>query len=91
MTTPNELDEAVRAAAEPYVQNGEVIVTWVVLAATRNYRDGGSVVVLPGESGMPLWTAKGIVHDALDEMRMIGSRIVDDTSEDPGEGFGPAA
>jgi len=87
MTTPTELDEAVRAAAEPYVQNGETIVAWVVLAATRNFRDGGTVVVLPSEAGMPLWTAKGIIHDAIDEMRM-GTGIVDDTSED---GYGPAA
>lgn len=91
MTTGAELDDAVRAAAEQYVQDGETIVAWVVLAATRNFRDGGSVVVLPCETGMPLWMAKGIMHDAIDETRIIGSAIVDDAGEDDtGRGRGAA-
>jgi len=60
------LDEHVRRAAGALVDPGEVVVSWVVLAATRNASDGGTVLFIPSNAAMPAWEAKGIVGDALD-------------------------
>ena len=65
----DDLAAAIHAAAEPLVENGEVIVGWVVLAATRDARDGGTVLVIPGDRGMPGWAVKGMLTDGLDTVR----------------------
>jgi hypothetical protein len=76
MSTTDPLDEAVRAAAGTLVQSGEQIITWVVLCGTRNFNGDGGVIVMPAEVSMPVWQAKGILVDALDEIRNGGGRMV---------------
>lgn len=64
-----DLGDAISSAAEPLIEDGEVIVAWIVLAATRTHRDGGTVVVLPSDNALPAWQVKGILADALDSVR----------------------
>lgn len=65
------LDEAIRAHMAADVDpDGEVIVAWVTLAATRSH-DGGGVVIYSGsDEAMPRWQVRGI----LDEMRAVIDR-----------------
>jgi hypothetical protein len=60
------LDEAVRAhAADVVHSDGEVIVSWLALAAVRRYDGGGVVIQMPSSDVMPWWEARGILHEAL--------------------------
>jgi|tagenome__1003787_1003787.scaffolds.fasta_scaffold18418463_1 hypothetical protein len=66
---PADLDDAIQGAAGALVEPGELIVSWVVLAATRNASDGGTVLVIPSNAAMPAWEVKGILEDARDSVR----------------------
>jgi hypothetical protein len=60
------LDEAIRAhAADVMSSDGEVIVSWLALAAVRRYDGGGVVIQMPSSEVMPWWEARGILHEAL--------------------------
>lgn len=59
------LDDAIKAYAEDIVDDGEVIIDWIVCAATRRYDGGGVVITLSGQDGMPEWQARGILTTAL--------------------------
>lgn len=59
------IDQAIRDhAASELSPDGEVIVSWLALAAVRRHDGGGTVISLP--SGvMPYWEARGLLHEAL--------------------------
>jgi hypothetical protein len=60
------LDEALRAhAASAMYADGEVVVSWLALAAVRRYDGGGAVIHMPSSDVMPWWEARGILHEAL--------------------------
>lgn len=60
------LDIALRAHAMNAIDpSGEVIVTWLALAATRRYDGGGAVIHMPADEAMPFWEARGILGEAL--------------------------
>lgn len=87
---PADLDDAIRAAAGALVDADEVIVSWVVLAATRNASDGGTVLVIPANAAMPGWEVKGIIADAQDSVR-TGQMYGDEEGGPPGWPDNPAA
>lgn len=58
------LDDAVRQHLASYVDDGEVIASWMVLAATRSAEDGGVVLVETSEA-MPQWEARGVLATAM--------------------------
>lgn len=73
--TRAELDTAVRAhAASQLEDDGEVIVSWIALAATRRYDGGGVVIHMPSDHAIPYWEARGILTEALTSI----DRIADD-------------
>jgi hypothetical protein len=59
------LDEAIRAhAATELDTDGEVIVAWIALAATRNVHGGGFVITMLHDR-MPHWEAEGMLRRAV--------------------------
>lgn len=80
MTVRAELDRAVRAYAQDrqLVEAGEVLVTWFVVAGTRTADDGGGIVTIPADDAMPMWQAKGLLVEALDQCRFEQIRDDDD-------------
>jgi hypothetical protein len=77
--TRAQLDEAVRAHAAPQLNtDGEVIVSWITLAATRRYDGGGTVITLPSDSAMPFWEARGLLHESLAAINRIANEPADD-------------
>ena len=63
--THDELDDAIRAHAQSLLTPGELIVAWVVLAATRRHDGGGVVIHMPSNDVMPAWEARGIIAEGL--------------------------
>jgi hypothetical protein len=64
--TGQALDAALRAHAAPHLtDDGEVIVSWLALAATRRADGGGVVICLPSDGVMPVWEVIGILHETL--------------------------
>lgn len=64
--TRDALDKAIRDhAADDLRADGEMIVSWLVLAAVRRYDGGGAVISMPNGAAMPYWEARGILHEAL--------------------------
>jgi hypothetical protein len=64
--TRSALDAALRAhAATAMSADGEVIVSWIALAAVRRYDGGGAVIHMPSSNAMPWWEARGILHETL--------------------------
>lgn len=59
------LDDAIRAHVRDLQDEGEVIVSWVVAAATRTYDHGGAVLTAASDDSMPQWEARGILATAL--------------------------
>lgn len=49
--------------------DGEVVISWLVLAATRDHTDSGCVLLMPSGTGIPTWQVKGMLIDALDTAR----------------------
>lgn len=73
------LDEAIRAhAASAMNTDGEVIVSWIALAAVRRYDGGGAVIHMPCNDVMPWWEARGILHETLAD--------IERQAREPGEG-----
>jgi hypothetical protein len=64
-THQHDLDAAIRERAQPWLIEGEVIVAWVALAATRRYDGGGVVIHIPSHDVMPPWEARGILAEGL--------------------------
>lgn len=62
-----DLDAPIRAAIDPGPD--DVPVSWVVLVATRSTDGGGDVLRLLSNPAMPAWEVKGILLDALDDVR----------------------
>lgn len=64
--THQALDEAVRAHAAAEIDpDGEVITSWLVVAATRRFDGGGAVIHLVSDEAMPQWEARGLLSTAL--------------------------
>jgi hypothetical protein len=59
------LNEAIAAATAHMLADGEIVVSWVVVAATRNYTGGGAVITVVGDDGMPQWEARGLLATAM--------------------------
>ncbi|MGQ0774563.1 MAG: hypothetical protein ACT4NY_09120 [Pseudonocardiales bacterium] len=75
------LDEALRThAASELADDGEVIVSWLALAAVRRHDGGGAVISLPSSGCMPYWEARGLLHEALASM---DRQIAQDEAGDP--------
>lgn len=76
MTVPDvaaDLDDAIRAAAAAHVDpSGEVVVGWLVVCATRGHAGGGTVIQMPSDGAMPVWQARGILAEALEDLRRMG-------------------
>lgn len=71
------LDKAIRDhAADDIRADGEVIVSWLVLAAIRRYDGGGAVVSMPSGAVMPYWEARGLLHEALACVDRMAAREV---------------
>lgn len=68
------LDAAIGAhvRGEGLVDNGEIILSWLVLVGTRTPDDGGATITLVSDDGMPTWQAKGLLTEALDLTRNQG-------------------
>lgn len=65
-TTRAALDKAIRDHATSDLRaDGEMIVSWLALAAVRRYDGGGAVITMPNGAAMPYWEARGILHEAL--------------------------
>jgi hypothetical protein len=47
---------------------GELVVAWVVLAATRTPGNGGQVLRILSDESMPPWQVKGILDDGRDDV-----------------------
>lgn len=60
------VDEAIGDLAT--LQPGEIVVGWVVLAATRHPNGGGQVLRLMNPTHMPPWELKGYLTEALDDV-----------------------
>jgi hypothetical protein len=77
-TTRAALDDAVRAHAHHQLgSDGEVIVSWITLAATRRYDGGGTVITLPSDQAMPFWEARGILTEALASIDRLANEPAD--------------
>jgi hypothetical protein len=77
--TRAQLDTALRAHARHQLgTDGEVIVSWIVLAATRRFDGGGVVITLPSDQAMPFWEARGILGDALAAIDRLANTPADD-------------
>lgn len=78
--TRDVLDTAVRdhlaAALRP---DGEVIVGWLVLAATRSH-DGDGVVLHDASEAMPRWQVRGLIAEM--------QAVLDGTADDGGASDG---
>ena len=75
--TGQALDAALRAhAAAHLTDDGEVIVSWLALAATRRADGGGVVICLPSDGVMPVWEVTGILHETL--------RVIDGADDNDG-------
>lgn len=61
------IDEQMRHCLE--LQPGALPVSWLMLVATRNPDGGGEVMRLMSDPTMPPWEAKGILIEALDDVR----------------------
>lgn len=48
---------------------GELVVGWVLLAATRNVQGGGQVLRVMSDPTMPPWQMKGILAEADDDVK----------------------
>lgn len=59
------LDDAIRAHVRDLQDDGEVVVSWVIAAATRTYEHGGAVLIAASDDSMPQWEARGILSTAL--------------------------
>jgi len=60
------LDDALRAhAAHDLADDGEVIVSWIALAAVRRADGGGVVILMPSDGVMPRWEVLGILYESL--------------------------
>jgi hypothetical protein len=74
--TRTALDAALRAhAASAMYTDGEIVVSWIALAAVRRYDGGGAVIHMPSSDVMPWWEARGILHEtlaSLDRMAAAG-------------------
>lgn len=72
------LDQAIRAhAASSMNPDGEVLVSWLTLAAVRRFDGGGAVISLPSSGVMPFWEARGILTEALAALDRIAAREAD--------------
>lgn len=69
MTDPNHtrdtLDDALRAHVAEQLDPGEIVVTWIAVAATRSVDGGGHVIFTPHQDCMPNWEARGVLATAL--------------------------
>lgn len=63
--THDRLDDAVRAHLAGELKPGEILVSWIVVAATRVMNGGGNVVLAPCGDCMPNWEARGVLAEAL--------------------------
>jgi hypothetical protein len=59
------LDAAIKAHAEGYVRDGEVITRWLVLAATLSFDGGGVVITMVDDETVPRWQIRGLLHEGL--------------------------
>lgn len=66
--TRDALDLAVRAHAEDLIDPGEVIVSWIVVLATRRFDGGGAVINLVSDDGLPTYVARGMFGESLSLM-----------------------
>lgn len=62
------IDEQMRHCIE--LQPGALPVSWLMLVATRDPEGGGEVMRLMSDSTMPPWEVKGILTEALDDVRV---------------------
>lgn len=60
------ISEAVGASHS--LRPGELVVAWVLLAATRDPDGGGQVIRMLSDPTMPPWQVKGILGDAQDDV-----------------------
>jgi hypothetical protein len=58
------LDAALRAHAEPHVDDGEVITRWVAIAATQRFDGGGVVIMMVDDEAVPRWQVRGVLKEA---------------------------
>lgn len=68
------LDTAIKAHAEEFVRDGEVITRWLALAATQSFDGGGVVITMVDDAAVPRWQIRGLLHEGL--------AIVDSGAED---------
>lgn len=76
------LDEAIRTYAEDAVDDGEVITDWVVLAATRRFDGGGSVIHLVSGDGLPTYVVRGMLSESMAVINRRQTQL--DEGEDEG-------
>jgi hypothetical protein len=67
--THDQLDDAVRAHVASDLEPGEIVVSWIVVAATRVMDGGGNVILAPAGGCMPNWEARGVLAEALSIVR----------------------
>lgn len=65
-TMVETIDTALRGMVQ--TTPGEVIVGWVLLAATRTPNGGGQVLRVLSDESMPPWQIKGILVEAQDDV-----------------------
>jgi hypothetical protein len=62
--THRALDDAVRDHLQPHLRpDGEVIVAWLVVAATRAADGGGVVIDEVSDDAIPGWQVRGMVAE----------------------------
>ncbi|GAA1401938.1 hypothetical protein GCM10009613_61080 [Pseudonocardia kongjuensis] len=62
--TRDALDQAVRDhMAGELDADGEVIVAWMTIAATRSHDGGGVIIYAGSDEAMPRWQVRGLVEE----------------------------
>lgn len=62
--TRDVLDQAVREhMADELRADGEVIVAWIAIAATRSHDGGGVIIYAGSDEAMPRWQVRGLVEE----------------------------
>lgn len=62
--TRERLDEALRAhMAGDLADDGEVIVSWIAIAATRRHDGGGVILYAGSDEALPRWEVRGMVEE----------------------------
>lgn len=73
------LDKAIRDhAASELSPDGEVIVSWLALAAVRRHDGGGCVISIPSSGVMPYWEARGLLAEAMAALDRMAARDAGD-------------